>query len=136
MFPFLEKDHLFSNRNVLILNQLVDTHYSASMVTDRLTLRCGSQYDVRHSVASPRIVRDHIASHALVPSHHWAVHKFRNGQELYFDPRACMNNHIYSTLFKIQERKSDRRSREIEQRKESQNTHTHKTRTCELNLLR
>ena len=36
-----------------------------------------------------------------------------------------MNNHIYSTLFKIQERKSDRRSREIEQRKESQNTHTH-----------
>ena len=28
-----------------------------------------------------------------------------------------MNNHIYSTLFKIQERKSDRRSREIEQRK-------------------
>ena len=35
-----------------------------------------------------------------------------------------MNNHIYSTLFKIQERKSDRRSREIEQRKESQNTHT------------
>ena len=46
-----------------------------------------------------------------------------------------MNNHIYSTLFKIQERKSDRRSREIEQRKESQNTHTHKTRTCELNLL-
>ena len=46
-----------------------------------------------------------------------------------------MNNHIYSTLFKIQERKSDRRSREIEQRKELQNTHTHKTRTCELNLL-
>ena len=37
---------------------------------------------------------------------------------------VCMNNHIYSTLFKIQERKSDRRSREIEQRKESQNTHT------------
>ena len=46
-----------------------------------------------------------------------------------------MNNHIYSTLFKIQERKSDRRSREIEQRKESQNAHTHKTRTCDLNLL-
>ena len=46
-----------------------------------------------------------------------------------------MYNHIYSTLFKIQERKSDRRSREIEQRKESQNTHTHKTRTSELNLL-
>ena len=35
-----------------------------------------------------------------------------------------MNNHIYSTLFKIQERKSDRRSREVEQRKELQNTHT------------
>ena len=50
-------------------------------------------------------------------------------------PILCMNNHIYSTLFKIQERKSDRRSREIEQRKESQNTHTHKTKTCELNLL-
>ena len=39
------------------------------------------------------------------------------------------------TLFKIQERKSDRRSREIEQRKELQNTHTNKTRTCDLNLL-
>ena len=38
-----------------------------------------------------------------------------------------MNNHVYSTLFKIQERKADRRSKEIEQRKESQNTH--KTRT-------
>ena len=35
-----------------------------------------------------------------------------------------MKNHIYSTLFKIQERKSDR-SRDIEQRKELQNTHTH-----------
>ena len=34
-----------------------------------------------------------------------------------------MNNHIYSTLFKTQERESDRRSKEIEQRKESQNTH-------------
>ena len=46
-----------------------------------------------------------------------------------------MNSHIYSTLtlFKTQERKSDRRSKEIEQRKESQNTH--KTRTCDLNLL-
>ena len=33
-----------------------------------------------------------------------------------------MNNHIYSTLFKIQERESDRSSKEIEQRKESQNT--------------
>ena len=31
-----------------------------------------------------------------------------------------MNNNIYSTLFKTQERKSDRRSKEIEQRKESQ----------------
>ena len=38
------------------------------------------------------------------------------------------------TLFKIQERKSDRRSREIEQRKELQNTHTHKTRTCDFLL--
>ena len=39
---------------------------------------------------------------------------------------ACkhMNNHIYSTLFKTQERKSDRRSKEIEQRKEPQNAHT------------
>ena len=36
---------------------------------------------------------------------------------------VCMINHIYSTLFKIQERKADRRSKEIEQRKESQNTH-------------
>ena len=38
---------------------------------------------------------------------------------------VCMNNHIYtcSTLFKIQERKPDRSSKEIEQRKESQNTH-------------
>ena len=35
-----------------------------------------------------------------------------------------MTDHIYSTLFKTQERKSDR-SKEIEQRKESQNTHTH-----------
>ena len=33
-----------------------------------------------------------------------------------------MNCHIYSTLFKTQERE-DRRSKEIEQRKESQNTH-------------
>ena len=32
-----------------------------------------------------------------------------------------MNNHICSTLFKIKERKADRRSKEIEQRKESQN---------------
>ena len=38
-----------------------------------------------------------------------------------------MNNHIYSTLFKTQERESDRRSQEIEQRKESQKTYTNKT---------
>ena len=42
-----------------------------------------------------------------------------------------MNNHIYniiySTLLKIQERKADRSSKEIEQTKKSQNTH--KTRT-------
>ena len=43
----------------------------------------------------------------------------------------CMNNHIYSTLFKTQERESDRRSKEVEQRKESQK-HTNKTtRTCD-----
>ena len=44
-----------------------------------------------------------------------------------------MNNHIYSTLFKTEERESDRSSKEIEQRKESQkNTHTNKTtRTCD-----
>ena len=30
---------------------------------------------------------------------------------------VCMNSHIYSAIFKIQERKSDRRSKEIEQRK-------------------
>ena len=35
-----------------------------------------------------------------------------------------MNNHIYSTLFKTQEREPDRRSKEIEQRKESPKTHT------------
>ena len=35
-----------------------------------------------------------------------------------------MNNHIYSTLFKTQERESSRRSKEIEQRKESQKIHT------------
>ena len=39
--------------------------------------------------------------------------------EIMYCRYMCMNNHIYSTLFKIQERKSDRRSREIEQRKES-----------------
>ena len=45
---------------------------------------------------------------------------------------VCMNNHIYSTLFKTQERESDRRSKEIEQRNESQKTHTNKTtRTCD-----
>ena len=37
---------------------------------------------------------------------------------------ACMNNHICSTLFKTQERESDRRSKEIEQRKESQKNKT------------
>ena len=40
-----------------------------------------------------------------------------------------VNNHIYSTLFKIQERKSDRRSKEIEQRNRAKKgiiqTHTH-----------
>ena len=41
-----------------------------------------------------------------------------------------MNNHIYSTLFKTQERESDRRSKEIEQRKESQKNKK-KTRTCD-----
>ena len=35
-----------------------------------------------------------------------------------------MNNHIYSTLFKTQERESDRSSKEIEQRKEHKK-HTH-----------
>ena len=33
---------------------------------------------------------------------------------------AFMNNHIYSALFKTLERESDRRSKEIEQRKELQ----------------
>ena len=49
------------------------------------------------------------------------------------DPcNRAMNNHIYSTLFKTQEREPNRRSKEIEQRKESQNTHTNKTtRTCD-----
>ena len=43
-----------------------------------------------------------------------------------------MNNHIYSTLFKTLEREPDRSSKEIEQRMESQNTHTNKTtRTCD-----
>ena len=46
-----------------------------------------------------------------------------------------MNNYIYSTLFKIQERKSDRRSKEIEQRKESQSTHIKQGRTCDLTAL-
>ena len=44
-----------------------------------------------------------------------------------------MNNHIYSALFKTQERKSHRSSKEIEQRKESQNTtHIKQGRTCDL----
>ena len=46
-------------------------------------------------------------------------------------PKLCriyiMNDHIYSTLFKTQERESDRRSKEIEQRKESQKKNTNKT---------
>ena len=48
-----------------------------------------------------------------------------------------MNNHIYSTLFKIQERKADRRSKEIEQRKESQNAHKKQGQgqTCDLTAL-
>ena len=37
-----------------------------------------------------------------------------------------MNNHIYSTLFKTQESESDRRIKEIEQRKESQKTNKQK----------
>ena len=40
-----------------------------------------------------------------------------------------------STLFKIQERKADRRSKEIEQRKESQNTHIIQGRTRDLTAL-
>ena len=35
-----------------------------------------------------------------------------------------MNKYIYNTLFKTQDRESDRRSKEIEQTKESQNIHT------------
>ena len=35
-----------------------------------------------------------------------------------------MNNDIYITLFKTQERESDRRSKEIEQRKNRKKTHT------------
>ena len=46
-----------------------------------------------------------------------------------------MNNHIYSTLLKIQERKADRISKEIEQRKKSQNTHIKQGRTCDLTAL-
>ena len=46
-----------------------------------------------------------------------------------------MNNHICSTLLKIQERKSDRRSKEIEQRKESQNTHIKQGQTCDRTAL-
>ena len=36
---------------------------------------------------------------------------------------ASHEQYIYSTIFKTQERESDRSSKEIEQRKESQNTH-------------
>ena len=50
-------------------------------------------------------------------------------------PWSCMNNHIYSTLFKIQERKADRRSKEIEQGNESQNTHIKQGQTCDLTAL-
>ena len=46
-----------------------------------------------------------------------------------------MNNHIYSTLSKIQEKKLDRRSKEIEQRKESQNIHIKQGRTRDLTAL-
>ena len=35
----------------------------------------------------------------------------------------CMNNHIYSTLFKTQERESDRRRKEIEQSITEKHTH-------------
>ena len=48
---------------------------------------------------------------------------------------GSMNNHIYSTLFKIQERRVDRRSKEIQQRKELQNTHIKQGRTCGLTAL-
>ena len=49
--------------------------------------------------------------------------------------KKCMNNHIYSTLYKRLERKSDRRSKETEQRK-NHKTHTqNNNRTCDLNLL-
>ena len=51
---------------------------------------------------------------------------------LYMLVYEYMNNHIYSTLLKTQERESDRRRKETEQRKESQKTHTNKTtRTCD-----
>ena len=53
----------------------------------------------------------------------------------HFFTSVSRNNHIYSTLFKTQEREPDRRSKEIERRKESQNTHTHKTKSSDLNLL-
>ena len=54
---------------------------------------------------------------------------------IYYDNRLIvptviimyMNNHIYSTLYKRLERKSDRRSKETEQRKNHKtHTHTHK----------
>ena len=51
------------------------------------------------------------------------------------------NNHIYSTLFKTQERESDRRSKEIDQRKESHKKHIptkqqgHVTQVLNYNLL-
>ena len=55
--------------------------------------------------------------------------------QYYMFNTVCMNHHIHSTLFKIQERKSDIRSKEIEQRKESQNTHIKQGRTCDLTAL-
>ena len=49
--------------------------------------------------------------------------------EVYFKS-TCMNNHIYSTLYKRLERKSDRRSKETEQRKNHKtHTHTHTKKT-------
>ena len=47
---------------------------------------------------------------------------------------VCMKNHIYSTLFKIQERKLDRRSKEIEQRGNHQ-THTRSHKSKDLRPL-
>ena len=43
--------------------------------------------------------------------------------------------YIYSTLFKIQERKSDRRSKEIYRAKKGITKHTKQGRTCDLTAL-